>query len=120
MVIGNRPYDFIARQYRKPIVIAGFEPLDLLQSLWMVLKQLAEGRCEVENQYRRIVPEDGNRRALAAVTEVFELREFFEWRGLGSIEHSGVRMRAEFAAYADLACQTSRSRIPPHASAVRY
>jgi hydrogenase expression/formation protein HypD len=99
MVIGNRPYDFISRQYRKPIVIAGFEPLDLLQSLWMVLKQLAEGRCEVENQYRRIVPEDGNRRALAAVAEVFELREFFEWRGLGSIEHSGVRMRAEFAAY---------------------
>jgi hydrogenase expression/formation protein HypD len=99
MVIGNRPYDFIARQYRKPIVIAGFEPLDLLQSLWMVLKQLAEDRCEVENQYRRIVPEDGNRRALAAVAEEFELREFFEWRGLGSIEHSGVRMRAEFTAY---------------------
>jgi hydrogenase expression/formation protein HypD len=99
MVIGNRPYDFIARHYRRPIVVAGFEPLDVLQSLWMVIKQLAEGRCEVENQYQRIVPEDGNAAALAAVSEVFELREFFEWRGLGSIDHSGVRMRREFAHY---------------------
>jgi len=99
MVIGNRPYDFIARHYRRPIVVAGFEPLDVLQSLWMVIKQLAEGRCEVENQYKRIVPEDGNAQALAAVSEVFELREFFEWRGLGSIDHSGVRMRREFAPY---------------------
>ena len=99
MVIGNRPYDFIAEHYRRPIVVAGFEPLDLLQSLWMVLKQLAEGRCEVENQYKRIVPEDGNAAALAAVTEVFELREFFEWRGLGSIDHSGVRMKKEFAGF---------------------
>jgi hydrogenase expression/formation protein HypD len=99
MVIGNRPYDFIAEHYRRPIVIAGFEPLDLLQSLWMVIKQISEGRAEVENQYRRIVAEDGNEQALAALTEVFELREFFEWRGLGSIDHSGVRMRKEFAAY---------------------
>jgi hydrogenase expression/formation protein HypD len=99
MVIGNRPYDFIARHYRRPIVVAGFEPLDVLQSLWMVIRQLHEGRCEVENQYRRIVPEDGNAQALAAVTEVFELREFFEWRGLGSIDHSGVRMRTAFAHY---------------------
>jgi hydrogenase expression/formation protein HypD len=99
MVIGNRPYDFIARHYRRPIVVAGFEPLDVLQSLWMVIRQLAEGRCEVENQYQRIVPEDGNAQALAAVSEVFELREFFEWRGLGSIDHSGVRMRREFAQY---------------------
>ena len=99
MVIGIRPYRFIAEHYKKPIAIAGFEPLDLLQSLWMVLKQLAEGRCEVENQYKRIVPEAGNEQALAAVAEVFELREFFEWRGLGSIDHSGVRMRPSFALY---------------------
>jgi hydrogenase expression/formation protein HypD len=99
MVIGNRPYDFIAQEYRRPIVVSGFEPLDLLQSLWMVIKQIAEGRCEVENQYKRIVPEQGNEQALAAVDEVFELREFFEWRGLGSIDHSGVRMRHSFAAF---------------------
>jgi hydrogenase expression/formation protein HypD len=99
MVIGNRPYDFIAHHYHRPIVVAGFEPLDILQSLWMLLKQMHEGRCEVENQYKRIVPEAGNAQALAAVAEVFELREFFEWRGLGSIDHSGVRMRAAFAGF---------------------
>jgi hydrogenase expression/formation protein HypD len=96
-VIGTRPYQFIPRHYGKPMTIAGFEPLDVLQSTWMVLKQLAEGRCEVENQYGRVAPRDGNPRALAAVQEVFELREFFEWRGLGSIDHSGVRIRAGYA-----------------------
>src|SRR6201996_6949529 len=70
MVIGTRVYEFIARHYGKPITVAGFEPLDLLQSTWMVLKQLAEGRCEVENQYGRVVPPDGNARALAAIAEV--------------------------------------------------
>ncbi len=99
MVIGTAPYNFIAQHYHKPIVIAGFEPLDILQSLWMVLKQIAEGRSEVENQYARIVPEEGNAVSLGAVAEVFELREFFEWRGLGSIDHSGVRLRAAFAAF---------------------
>jgi hydrogenase expression/formation protein HypD len=99
MVIGTRPYDFIARHYRKPITVAGFEPLDVLQSMWMVLKQIAEGRCEVENQYGRIVPEDGNVQALSAVARVFETREFFEWRGLGSIDHSGVRVREAFAEF---------------------
>lgn len=99
MVIGSAAYDFIARDYGKPIVIAGFEPLDVLQSVWMVVKQIAEGRAEVENQYGRVVPRDGNKTALAAVTEVFELREFCEWRGLGSIAHSGVRVRERYAAY---------------------
>ena len=99
MVIGTRPFDFIASHYGKPITIAGFEPLDVLQSMWMVLKQIAEGRCEVENQYARIVPEDGNGAALDAIQRVFELREFFEWRGLGSIDHSGVRVRKEFAQF---------------------
>ncbi|MFZ4538049.1 hydrogenase formation protein HypD [Propionivibrio sp.] len=97
MVIGTRPYEFIAEQYGKPITISGFEPLDVLHSLWMVIKQIAEGRAEVENQYGRIVPRNGNERALAAVHEVFEPREFFEWRGLGSIEHSGVRVREAYA-----------------------
>jgi len=99
MVIGTRPYRFICERYGKPIAIAGFEPLDVLQSLWMVVKQLAERRCEVENQYRRIVPEGGNAPALAAIGEVFELREFFEWRGLGSIDHSGVKLREAYAHY---------------------
>ncbi len=99
MVIGTRPYRFIADDYRRPMTISGFEPLDVLQSTWMVLKQIAEGRCEIENQYNRVVPENGNRAALSAVTRVFELREFFEWRGLGSIDHSGVRLRESYAHY---------------------
>lgn len=99
MVIGNSPYNFIAEQYGKPLVVAGFEPLDVLHAIWMVLKQLDEKRSVVENQYSRVVPEDGNAVALDAIGRVFELREFFEWRGLGSIDHSGVRMREAYAAY---------------------
>jgi hydrogenase expression/formation protein HypD len=99
MVIGTAPYRFIAEHYQKPIVVAGFEPLDILQSLAMVLRQLAEGRCAVENQYRRVVPEAGNGPGLAAISRVFELREFFEWRGLGSTDHSGVRVRNSYARY---------------------
>lgn len=99
MVIGSAAYDFIACDYGRPIVISGFEPFDVLQSLWMVIRQIAEGRAEVENQYARVVPRDGNAAALAAVREVFELREFFEWRGLGSIDHSGVRVREKYAQF---------------------
>jgi len=97
MVIGTKPYEFIANHYKRPLVVAGFEPLDVLHSVWMVLKQIDEGRSEIENQYVRIVPDEGNDEALNAVSKVFELREFFEWRGLGSIDHSGVRMREEYA-----------------------
>ena len=99
MVIGNSPYNFIANHYKRPLVIAGFEPLDVLQSIWMVLKQIKEGRHEIENQYNRIVPDDGNNVALQSIGKVFELREFFEWRGLGSIDHSGVKIREEYAAF---------------------
>lgn len=99
MVIGNAPYDFIAAHYGRPVVVSGFEPLDIVQSIWMLMKQFAEGRCDVENQYSRIVPEAGNNGALSAVAQVFELREFFEWRGLGSIDHSGVRLRPAFARF---------------------
>jgi hydrogenase expression/formation protein HypD len=97
MVIGTAPYRFIAEFYRKPMVVAGFEPLDILQSIWMVLKQIKEGRAEIENQYARIVPEAGNSPALQAVSRVYELRQFFEWRGLGSIDHSGVKLRDAYA-----------------------
>ena len=97
MVVGERPFDFIAETYEKPIVISGFEPLDILQSIWMTVKQLAESRHDVENQYKRIVPANGNTPALEAIGKVFELREYFEWRGLGSIDHSGVKIKDEFS-----------------------
>ena len=92
-VIGCRPYEFIARDYGKPLVCAGFEPLDILQSVYLLLLQLAEGRCEVENQYARVVPWDGNPKALQVIGEVMELRPYFEWRGLGFISHSALRVR---------------------------
>jgi hydrogenase expression/formation protein HypD len=98
-VIGTAPFEFVARHYRRPLVVAGFEPLDVLQSLWMTLRQIEQGRAEVENQYARVVAAGGNRAALEAVTAVYELREFFEWRGLGSIDHSGVRIREAFQAF---------------------
>ncbi len=99
MVVGEKPFEFVAETYDKPIVVTGFEPLDILQSIWMVLKQLAENRCEVENQYARIVAATGNPPGLDAISKVFELREFFEWRGLGSIDHSGVKMREHFSGF---------------------
>jgi hydrogenase expression/formation protein HypD len=96
-VIGCRPYEFIAKHYGKPVVVAGFEPLDVLQSIVMLLEQLRAGRAEVENQYRRAVPFSGHEAALRALAEVFELRPFFEWRGLGSLSHSALRIKAAYA-----------------------
>jgi hydrogenase expression/formation protein HypD len=87
----------VAADYGKPIVTSGFEPLDLLQGIVMILRQLDEGRAEVENQYARVVPWEGNRAALQAMNEVFELRPFFEWRGLGFISQSALRIRSEYA-----------------------
>lgn len=99
MVVGEAPFQFIPEVYQKPIVITGFEPLDILQSIYMVIKQFVEKRCAVENQYQRVVPRSGNSPGLNAIHEVYELREFFEWRGLGSIDHSGVRIRKEYAQF---------------------
>ncbi|MDQ6887829.1 MAG: hydrogenase formation protein HypD [Gemmatimonadota bacterium] len=96
-VIGCRPYEFICRDYGKPLVTSGFEPLDVLQSIVMILRQLEEGCARVENQYARVVPWEGNLPALRAMAEVFELRPFFEWRGLGFISQSALGIREEYA-----------------------
>jgi hydrogenase expression/formation protein HypD len=96
-VIGCRPYEFIVRDYGCPIAVSGFEPLDILQSLVMVLRQLRDGIAKVENQYARVVPWEGNLAALRVLAEVFEVRAHFEWRGMGFISHSALRLRAEFA-----------------------
>jgi hydrogenase expression/formation protein HypD len=96
-VIGIRPYRWIARDHGKPVVVSGFEPLDILQGVYMILRQLAEGRCEVENQYRRVVRDEGNPAALKAIAATMELRTTFEWRGLGFISQSALKLRPEFA-----------------------
>jgi hydrogenase expression/formation protein HypD len=98
-IVGVRPFEFIPADYGKPLVTAGFEPLDILQSIRMILVQIADGRREVENQYKRVVPYDGNAAALAVMSEVFELRPHFEWRGLGFISQSALKLSE---AYADL------------------
>jgi hydrogenase expression/formation protein HypD len=96
-VVGNRPYRFVPAKYGKPLVTAGFEPLDILEAIAMLLRQIRDGRCEVENQYRRVVRDEGNPLALQILAEVFELRPHFEWRGLGFISQSGLKLRPEFA-----------------------
>jgi hydrogenase expression/formation protein HypD len=96
-VIGCRPYEWIANTERMPIVTSGFEPLDLLQSIVMILRQLRAGEARVENQYKRVVPWEGNRAALRVMADVFQLRPYFEWRGLGFISQSALRLRDEYA-----------------------
>ncbi|MEN2494682.1 MAG: Hydrogenase maturation factor HypD [Hyphomicrobiaceae bacterium hypho_1] len=99
MVIGTHPYDFIAKEYGKPIVVAGFEPLDLLQSLLMVLEQIRDRRTEVENQYTRVVPEHGNPLSLAAINEVYELRPKFQRSRPNEIEINRLSIRKNYRAY---------------------
>jgi hydrogenase expression/formation protein HypD len=98
-VIGCRPYEFIARDYGKPVVVAGFEPLDILQSIYLIMRQLARGRAEVENQYSRVVTWEGNEVAMRVIGETMRPRPYFEWRGLGFISHSALRIRDDYAAF---------------------
>lgn len=98
-IIGMEPYEVFARDYRKPVVIAGFEPLDVMYAILMLVRQVNEQRAEVENQYIRAVRADGNRVAIDLCDEVFELRDSFEWRGLGAVPKSALKLRDAFAFY---------------------
>jgi hydrogenase expression/formation protein HypD len=112
MVIGLRPYTFVARDHHKPVVMAGFEPLDIIQAVHMIVTQISEGRAEIENQYARVVRPEGNTKALEAMARTMELRPFFEWRGLGFITHSALKLRPEFADWdAELRFQVPGLRI---------
>ena len=111
-VVGARPFEFIPADYDKPVVVAGFEPLDILQSVLMIIEQLNDGRREVENQYTRVVPYEGNLRALEVMSEVFALRPHFEWRGLGFISQSALRLSDAYADYdAELRFATPGVRV---------
>lgn len=98
IVIGSSPYEHFAQEYRKPVVIAGFEPLDVMQAVLMLVRQVNERRAEVENEFTRAVTPEGNLSAQALVAEVFELRSSFEWRGLGEVPYSALKLRPAFAA----------------------
>jgi hydrogenase expression/formation protein HypD len=99
IVIGSGPYEHFAEEYRKPVVIAGFEPLDVMQAVLMLVRQVNEGRAEVENEFARAVTREGNLAAQRLVAEVFELRERFEWRGLGEVPYSALKIRPAYAEF---------------------
>ena len=98
-MIGSQPYEHFASEYRKPVVIAGFEPLDVMQAILMLVRQVNAGRAEVENQFARAVTREGNLAAQRAVGEVFELRKSFEWRGLGEVPYSALRIKDAYGAF---------------------
>ncbi|WP_457665132.1 hydrogenase formation protein HypD [Thiolapillus sp.] len=98
-IIGSQPYEYFTDKYHKPVVIAGFEPLDIMQSTLMLIRQLNAGRAEVENEYTRVVSREGNRKAQALVNEVLTLRPEFEWRGLGMIPASALQIRERYEAF---------------------
>ena len=98
-VIGSQPYEVFASDYAKPVVIAGFEPLDVMQAILMLIQQINESRAVVENEFTRAVTRFGNLKSQQLVSEVFELRAEFEWRGLGTVSHSALQLRAEFARF---------------------
>ncbi len=119
-LIGSQPYEIFPQQYNKPVVIAGFEPLDVLQAILMLIEQLNKGRCEVENEFTRAVTPNGNEKAMALCDQVFRTRATFEWRGLGFVPHSALEIRPEYAQwdaevqFADwLAEQRAQQEKPP-------
>jgi hydrogenase expression/formation protein HypD len=114
-VIGSRPYEYFAEEYQRPVVIAGFEPLDVMQAILMLVRQLNEGRAEVENEFTRAVTPQGNLAAQAVVSELFELRERFEWRGLGEVPYSALTLRPAFAGFdAERRFALAYAPVPDH------
>ncbi len=95
-ITGSKVYQPIVEKYKTPIVISGFEPLDLVQAVYLIAKQMREGRCEVEIQYTRSVTPEGNIKAKEFLNEVFEVRESFPWRGLGEIPNSAYKIKSEY------------------------
>lgn len=95
-VIGTQPYEYFAEEFRKPVVVAGFEPLDVIQAILMLVRQVNDGRYEVENEFSRAVLREGNEQAKREVADVFELRRSFEWRGLGEVPYSALRIKRDY------------------------
>lgn len=94
-ILGTEPYMFIAERYRKPSIITGFEPMDIIEAIYMIVKQMAEKRAEVEIQYKRAVRKEGNPKAVAIMNEVFEPADS-NWRGIGLIPKSGLKFRKKY------------------------
>ncbi|MDD2925837.1 hydrogenase formation protein HypD [Rhodoferax sp.] len=115
IVIGSRPYEGFAERYRKPVVITGFEPLDVMQGILMLVRQINAGRAVVENEFSRVVTREGNQAAQALMAQVFELRDSFEWRGLGEVPHSALKIRPAYAAWdAERKFDLHYASVPDH------
>lgn len=115
IIIGSQPYEDFAARYRKPVVIAGFEPLDVMQAILMLVRQVNEGRAEVENEFVRAVDRHGNLAAQGLMDAVFELRPSFEWRGLGEVAHSALKIRPALARFdAEARFGLSYQPVPDH------
>lgn len=114
-IIGTRPYEFAAEQFHKPVVVAGFEPLDVMLAILMLIRQTNTGRAVVENEFSRAVSRDGNGKAQALIAEVFERRDTFAWRGLGELPDSALRIRREFAQFdAESRFSITYEAVPDH------
>jgi hydrogenase expression/formation protein HypD len=115
IVIGSEPYEHFAQEYRKPVVITGFEPLDVMQGILMLVRQINQGRAEVENEFSRAVTREGNLAAQNLVSQIFELRESFEWRGLGEVPYSALKIRPAYAAWdAEVKFDLTYQSVPDH------
>lgn len=115
VVIGSRPYEPFAQDYGKPVVISGFEPLDVMQAVLMLVRQVNAGRAAVENEFARAVTRDGNAKAQALVQEVLHLRPDFEWRGLGTVAHSALCLAPDYADLdAEQRFQEAYVSVPDH------
>jgi hydrogenase expression/formation protein HypD len=115
IVIGSEPYEHFAQEYRKPVVITGFEPLDVMQGILMLVRQINQGRAEVENEFSRAVTREGNLAAQNLVSQIFELRESFEWRGLGEVPYSALKIRPAYAPWdAEVKFDLTYQSVPDH------
>ena len=97
VITGYKIYEPIVEQYHTAIVVSGFEPTDVMESVLRIVRQVNEGRCEVENQYTRAVSREGNLKAQELINTYFEKREHFRWRGIGDIAKSALKLKAKYA-----------------------
>ncbi|AMM16487.1 hydrogenase formation protein HypD [Burkholderia sp. PAMC 28687] len=115
IVIGSGPYEGFAKTHRKPVVIAGFEPLDVMQAILMLVRQVNDGRAEIQNEFTRAVSREGNARAQAVMADVLEVRDTFEWRGLGEVPMSALQIRPEYALFdAEQRFDLNYRAVPDH------
>jgi hydrogenase expression/formation protein HypD len=115
ILIGTAPYEPFAAAYHKPVVIAGFEPLDVMQSILMLVRQVNAGRAEVENEFTRAVDRAGNLAAQQVVAQVLTLRDSFEWRGLGEVPFSALMLRERYARFdAERRFSLRYAAVPDH------